>query len=63
MGAGVGHLPGAGIERRAPPVLQIADGREAQNGSAARFDDLAVYLFDTRAQAEAFVERFKTGRI
>ncbi|HEU4386217.1 MAG TPA: hypothetical protein VFV34_00370, partial [Blastocatellia bacterium] len=29
------------------------------NGSAARFDDLGLYLFLTEADAQAFVESFK----
>ncbi|MBO0862751.1 MAG: hypothetical protein J2P21_30495 [Chloracidobacterium sp.] len=30
-----------------------------QNGSAARFDDLGIYLFDTEKEANAFVETYK----
>lgn len=38
--------------------LQQADGRSAQTGSAARFDDPGVYLFNTEAEAKAFVENY-----
>ena len=30
-----------------------------QNGSAARFDDLGLYLFDTQEEAAAFVNKYK----
>ena len=30
-----------------------------QNGSAARFDDLGLYLFDTEKEASAFVKSYK----
>ena len=30
-----------------------------QNGSAARFDDLGLYLFDTETEANAFVKTYK----
>jgi hypothetical protein len=30
-----------------------------QNGSAARFDDLGIYLFETEEEASAFVETYK----
>ena len=39
--------------------LQQASGREAQSGSAARFDDLGVFIFDTETEAGAFVEKFR----
>jgi len=29
-----------------------------QNGSAARFDEPGIFLFDTQAQAEAFAEKY-----
>jgi len=38
--------------------LQQADGRLPQNGSAARFDEPGIFLFDTQAQAEAFAEKY-----
>jgi len=38
--------------------MQQADGRTAQNGSAARFDDPGIYLFDTEEEAKAFAERY-----
>lgn len=39
--------------------LQQASGRDAQTGSAARFDDLGIFLFDTEADATSFVERYR----
>jgi len=38
--------------------LQQADGKSAQNGSAARFDDPAVFLFDTEEGAREFVQTY-----
>jgi sugar lactone lactonase YvrE len=38
--------------------LQQADGGQAQNGSAARFDDVGVFLFDTEAEARGFAEDY-----
>jgi len=38
--------------------LGQSDGRRAQNGSAAWFDDVGVFVFDTRDEALAFVRRF-----
>ncbi|MCP5108178.1 MAG: WD40 repeat domain-containing protein [bacterium] len=38
--------------------LQQADGRTAQDGSAARFDDPGIYLFNTEEAAKAFVEKY-----
>jgi WD40 repeat protein len=38
--------------------LQQADGHLPQNGSAARFDEPGIFLFDTQAQAEAFAEKY-----
>jgi WD40 repeat protein len=38
--------------------LQQADGSTAQTGSAARFDDPGVYLFDTQKEARAFAENY-----
>lgn len=54
-------------------IFQVLDGTGAiryclkqaeqkdlpQNGSAARFDDLGLYLFDTEEEASAFVETYK----
>jgi hypothetical protein len=54
-------------------IFQVLDGTGAiryflnqaeqkdipQNGSAARFDDLGIYLFDTEEEASAFVEAYK----
>jgi len=37
--------------------LGQADGRRAQNGSAAWFDDVGVFVFDTRDEALAFARR------
>ena len=33
-----------------------------QNGSAARFDDLGLYLFDSELEAHAFVKAYKENR-
>ena len=38
-------------------VLGQSDGNRAQNGSAAWFDDIGVFVFDTRAEALDFVRR------
>ncbi len=38
--------------------LGQSDGRRSQNGSAAWFDDVGVFVFDTREEALAFVRRF-----
>jgi WD40 repeat protein len=38
--------------------LQQADGRLPQSGSAARFDEPGIFLFDTREQAEAFAKNY-----
>jgi WD40 repeat protein len=38
--------------------LQQADGRLPQNGSAARFDEPGIFLFDTREQAETFAKNY-----
>ncbi|MHC4307781.1 MAG: WD40 repeat domain-containing protein [Planctomycetota bacterium] len=45
--------------------IRQADGRSAKTGSASRFDDLGVYLFDTEQQAESFVTRYESevGRV
>src|SRR5215475_14007112 len=54
-------------------IFQVLDGTGAirfflnqaeqkdipQNGSAARFDDLGIYLLDTEEEASAFVETYK----
>lgn len=34
--------------------LQQADGRQPQNGSAARFDGIGVFLFESEAEARSF---------
>lgn len=39
--------------------MQQADGRTAQDGSAARFDEPGVFLFDTEAEAKDFVELYR----
>ncbi|MDH4196840.1 MAG: WD40 repeat domain-containing protein [Candidatus Aminicenantes bacterium] len=39
-------------------VLSQSDGRRAQNGSAAWFDDVGVFVFDSRDEALAFARRF-----
>ncbi len=39
--------------------LQQADGGYAQNGSAARFDDPGIFLFDTEGEAKKFVEAYE----
>ncbi len=38
--------------------LQQANGGLPQNGSAARFDEPGIFLFDTREQAEAFAKKY-----
>ncbi len=38
--------------------LQQADGRSAQDGSAARFDEPGVFLFDSEAEALQFVNKY-----
>ncbi len=45
--------------------IRQSDGRSPKDGSATRFDDLGVYLFDSPAEAEAFVARYeaKVGRV
>jgi WD40 repeat protein len=45
--------------------IRQSDGRSAKTGSASRFDDLGVYLFDTEQEAESFVARYerKVGRV
>jgi hypothetical protein len=54
-------------------IFQVPDGTGAiryflsqaerkdipQNGSAARFDDLGIYLFNTEEEASAFIEKYK----
>ena len=47
--------PGTGALRL---FMQQADGRQPQNGSAARFDEPGVFLFNTRKEAEAFVKKY-----
>ena len=39
--------------------IRQADGHHPKDGSASRFDDLGVYLFDTREGAESFVGRYE----
>jgi len=39
--------------------LQQASGRSAQTGSAARFDDVGIFLFYSREEAEKFAEEFE----
>lgn len=57
-------------------IFQISDGTGAirfflrqaerkgvpQNGSAARFDELGLYLFDTEEEASAFVKTYKNEK-
>jgi WD40 repeat protein len=45
--------------------IRQSDGHSAKNGSASRFDDLGVYLFDTEREAESFVARYEraVGRV
>ncbi|MCK4762380.1 MAG: hypothetical protein KAW12_09305 [Candidatus Aminicenantes bacterium] len=38
--------------------LQQADGKYAQNDSAARFDEPGIYLFDSKEEAEEFVKNY-----
>ncbi|MCU0286648.1 MAG: hypothetical protein MUF15_09635, partial [Acidobacteria bacterium] len=38
--------------------MQQADGRSAQNGSAARFDEPGIFLFDTQEEAQDFVKLY-----
>ena len=55
---GVFQIPGgAGAIRF---FLNQAERKDvSQNGSAARFDDLGIYLFDTEKEANAFVKTYK----
>jgi WD40 repeat protein len=55
---------GEGIRKLSFEIRQ-ADGSSAKTGSASRFDDLGVYLFDTEQQAKAFVARYEreVGRV
>ncbi len=39
--------------------MQQADGSEPQNGSAARFDDPGIFIFDTEKQAKDFIDNYK----
>jgi hypothetical protein len=43
-------------------MLQQADGGQPQNGSAARFDDAGVFVFDAEADAYAFAEAYGSSR-
>lgn len=49
---------GEGIRKLSFEIRQ-ADGSSAKTGSASRFDDLGVYLFDTEPEAQAFVARYQ----
>lgn len=51
--------------RRIQFEIRQSDGRSAKDGSASRFDDLGVYLFDTQGEAESFVARYEraVGRV
>ena len=40
--------------------LQQADGRSAQDGSSARFDDVGIYILETEAKAQDLVDLYKT---
>ena len=40
--------------------LQQADGKSAQDGSAARFDDVGIYIIGTESEAQDFVDTYKT---
>ena len=40
-------------------LLQQADGRKPQDGSAARFDDVGIYLFDQEADAKDFIRKYR----
>jgi hypothetical protein len=55
---------GEGIRKLSFEIRQ-ADGSSAKTGSAGRFDDLGVYLFDTEAEAKDFVARYPqaVGRV
>jgi hypothetical protein len=55
---------GEGIRKLSFEIRQ-ADGSSAKTGSASRFDDLGVYLFDTEAEAQSFVARYQqaVGRV
>jgi ketosteroid isomerase-like protein len=47
---------GQGI-RRVHFEIRQADGHSAKDGSASRFDDLGVFVFDSAEQARGFAER------
>jgi len=55
---------GDGIRKISFEIRQ-SDGSSAKDGSASRFDDLGVYLFDTEAAAQSFVARYEAevGRV
>jgi len=56
--SGVFRLPDGAV--RIGFGLRQAENRNfPQNGSAARFDDLGLYLFPSEAEAHAFVDRWK----
>lgn len=38
--------------------LQQADGRQPHDGSAARFDEPGIFIFETQEQAEAFAKKY-----
>ncbi len=41
-------------------LLQQADGKSAQDGSAARFDDVGIYLFANEAAVKRFLRSYAT---
>lgn len=45
--------------RRVQFEIRQADGHSAKDGSASRFDDLGVFVFDSAEQARDFAERFE----
>jgi WD40 repeat protein len=40
-------------------LMQQADGRTAQNGSSARFDEPGIFIFDTEEEAKDFVKIYR----
>lgn len=40
-------------------LLQQADGHKPQDGSAARFDDVGIYIFNQEAEAKDFIKKFQ----
>ena len=49
---------GDGIRKISFEIRQ-SDGSSAKDGSASRFDDLGVFLFDTESEARKFVARYE----